>query len=254
MLEMSTSRRGVLNGALMAAAAAAAMSLPARSFAGGNPNKPHVVLLGDSIFDNGVYVGEGPAVIEQVRAALPMGARATLAAIDGSLTAGVQDQLKRVPKDATHLVVSAGGNDALHASRLMTEPASSVAEALAKLGAVREQFRAEYRAMLDGVQARGLPVAVCTIYDPRFEDAAQTRLASVGLTVFNDCITREAGTRGLGLIDLRLICNSAGDLANPIEPSSAGGAKIAAAIAAYAAEYDWRKGRAEVFAEAPAKI
>ena len=33
----------------------------------------HVVLLGDSIFDNGRYVPGEPAVIDQLRSALPKG-------------------------------------------------------------------------------------------------------------------------------------------------------------------------------------
>jgi hypothetical protein len=37
------------------------------------------------------------------------------------------------------------------------------------------------------------------------------------------------------LIDLRLVCDSDLDFANPIEPSVAGGAKIARAIANFAA-------------------
>ena len=37
----------------------------------------HLVLLGDSIFDNARYVPGGPAVIEQVRQSLPTGWRAS---------------------------------------------------------------------------------------------------------------------------------------------------------------------------------
>jgi hypothetical protein len=214
----------------------------------------HIVLLGDSIFDNGAYIGRGPDVVTQLRARLPSGARATLTAVDGSVTEGVQLQLQLVPEDATHLVVSAGGNDALHYSKVLDEKADSVSEALEKLAAIREQFVADYRSLLDAVAARGLPAAVCTIYDARFPDAKQRRLASAGLTIFNECITREASARGLALIDLRLICCSDEDLANPIEPSVIGGAKIANAIAAFAAEYDWSRGRSEVFAQTAAKI
>jgi hypothetical protein len=50
-----------------------------------------------------------------------------------------------------------------------------------------------------------------------------------------DCIIREAFSRRLTLLDLRLICNRDEDFANPIEPSVLGGAKIARAIAAFAA-------------------
>jgi hypothetical protein len=48
-----------------------------------------VVLLGASISDNKAYVGSGPDVIEQLREALPSGWSATLGAVDGSTTVGV---------------------------------------------------------------------------------------------------------------------------------------------------------------------
>ncbi|MEZ5873886.1 MAG: SGNH/GDSL hydrolase family protein [Hyphomicrobiales bacterium] len=250
MLNRSTTRRAVLGGAI--ATTAAAMTLSARAATTSSPQ--HVVLLGDSIFDNGAYVGSGPDVVAQLRKRLPQGARATLTAIDGSITEGVKVQLQLVPDDATHLVVSAGGNDALHYSTVMEEKARSVNEALDKLAGVRERFQADYGAMLDAVIARGLPAACCTIYDARFPDKAKRRLASAGLTIFNECITREASARGIALIDLRLICNKAEDLANPIEPSVIGGAKIAHAIADFAAEYDSTRGRSEVFAQADGAI
>ena len=192
----------------------------------------HVVLLGDSIFDNAAYVAGAPDVVRQVRAALPAGWTATLAAVDGAVTSGVASQLARVPDGATHLVVSVGGNDALRQSHLLEAPARSMAEAVARLAEVREGFAAEYRAMLDRVAALRLPTAVCTIYDARFPDPRYQRLVVTALTLFNDAITREAFGRGIDLLDLRLICDRAEDYANPIEPSEAGGAKIAAAIAA----------------------
>ncbi|MGH6832541.1 MAG: SGNH/GDSL hydrolase family protein [Methyloceanibacter sp.] len=250
MFDRPASRRSFMTGAFTAATA---LSLPARHAAAKEHQKKHIVLLGDSILANGAYVGDGPDVIEQLNTSLPAGARATLNAMDGSVTSGVRLQLQIVPADATHFVISVGGNDALHSASLLGEKASSVAEALEKLARVREAFARDYRAMLDDVVARGLPVALCTIYDARFPDAKQRRLASLGLTIFNDTITREASARGLALIDLRLILTAKADLANPIEPSVIGGAKIASAIAAFASDYDWSKGRCEVFAGGSAK-
>jgi hypothetical protein len=215
MFDIPASRRSFVTGALVGACA---LSLPVTRAAAAATQERHVVLLGDSILANGAYVGDGPDVIEQLNTNLPAGARATLGAMDGSVTSGVRLQLQIAPEDATHFVISAGGNDALHSASLLGEKASSVAEALEKLAVVREAFEREYRAMLDDVGARSLPVAVCTIYDARFPDPKQRRLASLGLTIFNDCITREAASRGLALIDLRLILTAAADLANPIEP------------------------------------
>ena len=73
----------------------------------------HIVLLGDSIFDNALYVPRGMSVTEHVRQLLPTGDRVTMIALDGAKVASVFRQLERIPSDATHLVVSAGGNDAL---------------------------------------------------------------------------------------------------------------------------------------------
>ncbi|HEY0493997.1 MAG TPA: SGNH/GDSL hydrolase family protein, partial [Candidatus Dormibacteraeota bacterium] len=73
----------------------------------------HVVLLGDSVFDNAAYVGGGPDVVTQLRQRLPSGWRASLLAVDGSVIASIAQQLARLPADASHLVISVGGNDAL---------------------------------------------------------------------------------------------------------------------------------------------
>ena len=183
----------------------------------------HIVLLGDSIFDNAAYVAGGPDVVAQLRARLPAGWRATLLAVDGGVTGSVQRQLGRLPPDASHLVVSVGGNDALGQAGVLDEGARSMAEALDRLAGIRERFWRDYRAMLDGVLGRGLPTAVCTIYDGRLPDPVRRRLAVTALTLFNDCITREAFARGLPLIDLRQLFDRDEDYANPIEPSVRGG-------------------------------
>ena len=86
----------------------------------------HVILLGDSIFDNASYVPDRPPVIEQLNQALPHGWRASLLAVDGDLTENVASQLKNLPGEATHLVVSVGGNDALGESRILNESAGTV--------------------------------------------------------------------------------------------------------------------------------
>jgi lysophospholipase L1-like esterase len=192
----------------------------------------HVVLLGDSIFDNGSYVRPGePDVVTQVQAKLPAGWQATLRAVDGVVTSGVERQLARLPQDTTHLVLSVGGNDALGNSGILRESARSVAEVMTLIADVRDAFCRSYRKMLDQVVGYRLPTTICTIYDARFPDPQEQRQVVSALSVFNDVITREAFSRRLSLIDLRLICNENDDYANPIEPSAKGGDKIAGAIA-----------------------
>jgi lysophospholipase L1-like esterase len=206
----------------------------------------HVVLLGDSIFDNAAYVAGSPDVVRQVRQRLPAGIKATLAAVDGSATRDVHHQLRRMPDDVTHLVISVGGNDALGSSDFLGAPARSTAEALLGLADIADEFERGYRAMLAEALAHELPTAICTVYYPRFPDPTLQKVAVAGLTVFNDSIVRAAFTHGLALLDLRLICTEEEDYANPIEPSARGGEKIARAIVEFV-ERGPTGGRTEVF-------
>ena len=191
---------------------------------------PHLVLLGDSIFDNGAYTRGEPDVVTHLRALMPRGWSATLEAIDGATTGGVRAQLSRVPADASHLVVAIGGNDALQNSDLLATRVKSSAETLALFADRLEQFEADYRAAIDAVAALGRPMTVCTIYNGAL-DPPQAVLARVGLMMFNDVILRTAFDRRLDVIELRAICTEPEDYANPIEPSGRGGLKIARAIA-----------------------
>lgn len=118
----------------MIAAAAATALAPAISQGQAAPGMKHVVLLGDSVFDNGGYVGGGPDVVTPLRERLPSGWRASLAAVDGGVIAELARQLERMPGDPSHLAISVGGNDALRYSGL-TVPSRSVADPLEQLAA-----------------------------------------------------------------------------------------------------------------------
>lgn len=194
----------------------------------------HLVLLGDSILDNAAYVRGGPDVVRQLRGKLPADWDATLLALDGAVTGEVRSQLARLPSGSTHLVVSAGGNDALGASFMLGQSVATVAEALSLLETAQSRFAANYSKMASAVMETGLPAAFCTIYDTP-PSSPDHRIVRTALALFNDVITRSAFGRGAGLIDLRLICDEDEDYANPIEPSVQGGDKIASAIAAWAA-------------------
>ena len=192
---------------------------------------PHVVLLGDSIFDNAAYVSGGPDVTSQLRATLPAGWEATLCAVDGAVAADVERQLARIPRGATHLALSVGGNDALRHLDVLDRAARSTGEVLDLLAQIGGAFAERYRTMLRKVLALGLPTTICTIYEGALPDPDLQRRGSVALHVFNDPILRAAFAASTPLVDLRLVCAEPGDYANPIEPSVQGGAKIAAAIA-----------------------
>lgn len=232
---MSLTRRQMMATTL----GATALTVLSDHAAGEAPGPGHIVLLGDSIFDNKVYVGDDPAVVDQLRKHVPDGWRASLLAVDGNVTSDIVEQLKRLPRDATHLVISVGGNDALRAESALVKPASDVAQGLLAMADVRETFERDYSAMLDAVLAVGKPATVCTIYDPSFDNATEQRAAVLALCSFNDVITRAASRRGLPVIDLRVLFDSPEDYANPIEPSAVGGDKLTRAIVAVVSGHDF---------------
>jgi hypothetical protein len=206
----------------------------------------HVVLMGDSIFDNARYVPGRPPVVEQVRRGLPTGWKATLVAVDGHTVEDVAMQLPRVPADASHLVVSIGGNDALGAGGLLREPAATVGDALALLARALSEFRTEYVAMLRSVLDLGKPTVLCTIYNTIPVLGAAER---AGLAGFNEVILWAAVAAGVPVIDLRLVCTEEGDYSpmSPIEPSVVGGAKIAEAIVRAVTGHDFALRRCSVW-------
>ena len=191
----------------------------------------HVVLLGDSIFDNGPYVPANETVSDHLSAILPAGWRSTLLAKDGAVVSSVAEfQIERIPQDATHLVLSVGGNNALAVSAyVLGMKANTIRDALAALAQPVQDFSEQYARLLDILRSRHLPLIVCTVYDavPGLQVAER-----MGLSLFNDVIARNVIAGGDIMMDLREICTEADDYSevSPIEPSSVGGAKIAREI------------------------
>jgi len=188
----------------------------------------NVVLIGDSIFDNSPYVNPGEEV-SNILAEIVAPGNVTLLAVDGDITTDVEMQMENYPDDATHAFVSCGGNDALQSALVMEESAASVGGALETMHRVKERFRLDYVDMLNRIIEKHSRPVICTIYNnvPLLPNDALTALA-----LFNEVILEEAFNRRLSVIDLRIVCNEAGDYSevSPIEPSYSGGIKIAKVI------------------------
>ena len=216
---MNPLRRRFLAGSTLLAAAPIVNSMPFPA---------HIQLLGDSIFDNAAYVGGQPDVIARLRSRLPAGWKAQLLAQDGATTRDIASQLARLARDATHLVLSVGGNDALMRQDLLDTPVRSSAEALDRLALAAREFEAAYRRALEA----------CPIYNGNFPDPGYRQRVAFALAGFNDVIIRLALEKRLPVLELRQICRLPEDYANAIEPSSLGGDKIARAILRALAETD----------------
>lgn len=207
----------------------------------------NLVLLGDSIFDNAAYVGNEPDVISHLRQTIPQDWTAELFAVDGSVVEDVSAQLLKIPENATHLVVSVGGNNALMNADILQMQADSSAEVFNNLADRISDFEINYKQMLENILSKNLPTVLCTVYFPNFPEPVFQKISVAALSAFNDVIIRQAISNGLPLLDLRLICNEAADYANEIEPSGKGGKKIAAKILEVVKNHDFSKKRTEIF-------
>lgn len=195
-------------------------------------DRVHVALLGDSILDNGAYVSEDELDVRSHLSKLVDDV--TLCAIDGSTTANVFDQLKMIPKDVTHIVLSSGGNDALRSVFLLDERADCVGDALLQLSGVIKDFEEEYRRLVGAILSLNFltrpKLIICTIYNTRYPDPIRQMILTTALRLFNDVIQATALEFGVPVIDLRTVCTDDEDFFNPVEPSGIGGGKIANAI------------------------
>jgi len=218
----------------------------------------HIVLLGDSIFDNRSYVGSDELdVPSQLKTLSNNDFKVTNLAVDGHVTSHVIHQLNNLPSDASHLFLSVGGNDGLGHLSIFQKKVSTIGEALKNMYLIGKTFKKTYSAMLDSVLTHKLPLSVCNIYYPKFFSQSLKRvesyipqtvdaemlqqMAMAAETIFNDIIMYEAFKRYLPLIDLRLLFNEDKDFANPIEPSSIGGMKIAHKIENIALNHHFTK-------------
>lgn len=188
----------------------------------------HIVLAGDSIFDNDIYVPGAPGVLDQLRASLPLDWSGTKVAIDGDCTRDVHHQFANLPPDATDLIISVGGNDALEFSYLL--PLIKTEDDLLQVTSKPlEIFRSQYREMLARAKQTGLRLFACTIYTAvPFENPHWQKWVPAALELFNRVIKDEAKFLGTPVLHIDAVCTDLKDFSviSPIEPSSKGGQKI----------------------------
>ena len=189
-----------------------------------------LILLGDSVFDNGVYVapGQNDVTAHLQRKIADTDWTLDQRAVDGAVVSSVLHQLSSKPVSTPcTFVMSAGGNDALgHVGEIYHLR-------LADFHAIKEAFRSRYVKTLNAILAYEQPLIVCTIYNPKYPDTEMQIMAEAGLSFFNDVITEEALRFGLPIIDLREVCASDEAFANPIEPSEIGGDLITNTIVSH---------------------
>jgi hypothetical protein len=188
-----------------------------------------IVLAGDSVFDSHAYIPKGqPSVAGYMSAH----ADVTDVSRDGAVVDDIAAQLPQVdPGSTAALIVSVGGNDALLHQDVLSARVQTVAGALLKFAPPLDAFEMRYRRMVEAILKNWTSgkVIVCTIYNGNFPDDVRP-VMRLGAALYNDVIQRVAYDNDLRVMDIRSVCSAPEHFANPIEPSTLGSERIAAAL------------------------
>jgi lysophospholipase L1-like esterase len=200
----------------------------------GSIKKHCVSLLGDSIIDNKVYVGDGElSVTEHLQH--NSSSNFTMIAVDGDTTEDVlENQLDNLKEPVSHIVLSIGGNDLLQNLHLLQDETSGMKFALEKSSELIGEIQENYTKILEHLSQYDAKVLLCTVYEgdlksdvmlAQFDKAGQAMLK-----MHNDTVYYLASKFEVDVLELRNIFTNKEDYANPIEPSHIGGEKLAKAI------------------------
>eukprot|EP00930_Biecheleria_cincta_P002428 TRINITY_DN103439_c0_g1_i1.p1 TRINITY_DN103439_c0_g1~~TRINITY_DN103439_c0_g1_i1.p1 ORF type:complete len:354 (-),score=64.37 TRINITY_DN103439_c0_g1_i1:89-1150(-) len=192
---------------------------------------PHVVLLGDSTLDNVRHLdldaGEMSIEGQLSKRCAEKGWEFTLLARDGSTLDDVaRQQIPFIPDEATHLVLSASGNNLLSLLNEMADSHWSLGSMVSSIGEGLPQVAESYRRLLQAMKSSGCHMACCTVYRPQFRHIFLRTLATLSLGVHNARIHQIAQELDISVIDMGVLFDCDEDFANPLELSTQGGAKV----------------------------
>tara|TARA_Y100000591_G_scaffold315615_1_gene323383 strand:- start:140 stop:850 length:711 start_codon:yes stop_codon:yes gene_type:complete len=225
----------------------------------------NIFLLGDSIIDNKSYVQDGELeVAEHLRYLTTKDensdneTKIKKIAIDGfTMSDLIENSLNTEDLgEATHIVVSIGGNDLLHnisflqttsdLSRIMGKGAMIGKWGAKELNPTRNKvfeetyfeiiqpFKQQYETIVANLSNHRANLLLCTVYEGDLVDSDEfsdvINSSKTMVSIFNDIVYRTANKFNVDVLELRNIFTSPQDYANPIEPSHIGGEKLAQEI------------------------
>lgn len=215
------------------------MTVPLESLDG---DGVHIVLLGDSTLDNGRYLNlaRGELSVEKQlnKRCMERGWEMTVLAQDGSLLDDVrQRQLPLIPECATHIVMSASGNDLLSLLNQMVVANFTLGSVYEAIGSGLQQVADNYRDILQELKGLGCHLACCTVYRPNFNHLFFKSLATFSLGLHNSRIKQVSVDLDCSVIDFANMFDCHEDFANPLELSTRGGSKLVENVAAFVADH-----------------
>ncbi len=220
-----------------------------------------IYLLGDSIIDNAPYVKKNEKDVVSHLISMYKGnpqIKINNRAVDGHTMRDLLDtQLSDEGlNEATHIVMSIGGNDLLQNISFlqMTAKLSEVMDKDARIGKwgskelnlsrnkvfeetyfeIIKPMQQEYESIVANLSNYRAKLLLCTVYEGDLVDSDEFSdviySSKTMLSIFNDLVYRTAQKYNAEVLELRDIFVSSEDYANPIEPSHIGGEKLAKSI------------------------
>ena len=113
-------------------------------------------------------IRDRPDVTTQLQGLLDKGDKVSMLAVDGDVINDVEGQLRNLPNNTTHLVISIGGNDTLAILAEFSRTTKNIGDSFLKLHDLRDSFESDYIKMLTNALSFKLPTTLCTIYHPCF--------------------------------------------------------------------------------------
>jgi hypothetical protein len=213
--------------------------------AGGEFSIRHVVLIGDGLGDLARANERGAGTLEGTL--MPGRRDQWKLSVIAADQIGRSSPLFNFPDDATHVVISIEGNQAIRESGLLEGKPASMAAGLARLSYAADQFENKVEALIQAAQATRLPTVICSMWPPRYQDPTHQRAAVAALGIFNSRILRRAVEARISLVDLRPVCNEPEDYADDTMLSRHGLQKAANVISRALFEVSRRGSGTEVF-------
>lgn len=205
-------------------------------------SRVHIVLLGDSTLDNGRYLnvafGELSVEKQLAKKCAEKDWELTVLAQDGSLLEDViARQIPQIPASATHLVLSASGNNLLSLLNQMVRARFSLSSMYGSIWEGMKRVADLYRELIAALCGLGCHVAVCTVYRPNFNHMFFKSLATFSLGMHNTRLSAISEEFDCSVIDLANLLEGQEDFANPLELNTRGGAKVVQNVSCFVVDH-----------------
>lgn len=146
-------------------------------------------------------------------------------------------QLPFIPERATHIVLSASGNDLLALLNQMVAAQFSLSSMYSAIGEGLLQVAERYRDLVQALKGLGCHLACCTVYRPNFDHLFFKSLAMLSLGMHNSRIQQVSIDLDCSIIDLASLFDDDEDFATPLELSTRGGSKVVKNISRFVADH-----------------